>query len=117
MRKPTLTLGSSPRSAEGERAGGAFGRRSDQWGRVVRALVPLGALWIEGIPALVGAALITEGGIYLARRVGGPRHGVWLFAAAYGLRLALTFPSHVVAKLGNGNGALFQDDYTYDLVG
>jgi 4-amino-4-deoxy-L-arabinose transferase-like glycosyltransferase len=40
-----------------------------------------------------------------------------LFAAAYGLRAALALPSHYVAKLGNGNGALFQDDYTYDLVG
>jgi hypothetical protein len=87
-----------------------------RWTWAVRVLVPLAALWIEGVPACIGAILITEAGVWLARRLGGA-DGVWLFAAAYGLRAALIYPSHVVAKLGNGNGALFQDDYTYDLVG
>jgi hypothetical protein len=84
---------------------------------VLRVLVPLGALWIEGLAAAIGALLITEAGIWVARRLAGPRHGVWLFAAAYGLRVVLIYPTHVLAKVGNGNGALFQDDYTYDLVG
>jgi 4-amino-4-deoxy-L-arabinose transferase-like glycosyltransferase len=83
----------------------------------LRVLVPVAALWIEGLPAAIGALLITEAGIWLARRLGGRQHGVWLFAAAYGLRVVLIYPSHVLAKMGNGNGALFQDDYTYDLVG
>jgi 4-amino-4-deoxy-L-arabinose transferase-like glycosyltransferase len=80
-------------------------------------LVPVAALWIESLPGAIGAVVITEAGIWLARRLGGQHHGVWLFAAAYGLRVLLIYPSHVLAKLGNGNGALFQDDYTYDLVG
>jgi 4-amino-4-deoxy-L-arabinose transferase-like glycosyltransferase len=83
----------------------------------LRVLVPVAALWIESLPAAIGAVVITEAGIWLARRLGGQHHGVWLFAAAYGLRVLLIYPSHVSAKLGNGNGALFQDDYTYDLVG
>jgi 4-amino-4-deoxy-L-arabinose transferase-like glycosyltransferase len=83
----------------------------------LRVLVPVAALWIESLPAAIGAVVITEAGIWLARRLGGQHHGVWLFAAAYGLRVLLIYPSHVLAKLGNGNGALFQDDYTYDLVG
>ena len=74
----------------------------------VRVLAPLGALWIEGVPAGIGALLITEAGVWLARRLGGQRHGVWLFAAAYGLRVLLIYPSHVLAKFGNGNGALAQ---------
>ena len=31
--------------------------------------------------------------------------------------MAITLPTHYVAKLGNGNGALYRDDYTNDLVG
>jgi 4-amino-4-deoxy-L-arabinose transferase-like glycosyltransferase len=88
-----------------------------RWTWIVRVLVPLGALWIEGVPALIGAVLITEGGIFASRCISGRRYGLTLFAAAYALRVGLMYPSHVVAKLGNGNGALFQDDYTYDLVG
>jgi 4-amino-4-deoxy-L-arabinose transferase-like glycosyltransferase len=37
--------------------------------------------------------------------------------AAYVLRATFIVPVHYVNKLSNGNGALFQDDYTSDLVG
>lgn len=83
---------------------------------LVRLIAPLGALWIEGPSAAVGTILIQEAGLWLARRLGG-QTGARLFLAAYVLRIVLIYPSHVVARLGNGNGALFQDDYTYDLVG
>ena len=95
-------------------------RSHDTWVWLLRLLGPLGALVLEGLPALIGAILIQEAALWLARRLTDGSYqvaGVRLFAAAYGLRVALTLPSHYVAKLGNGNGALFQDDYTYDLVG
>ncbi len=93
----------------------------DGWGRIVRVLAPLGALVVEGWPALVGALLIQEIGLWLAGRLVAPcERGAFpkrLFLAAYGLRVAITLPTHYVAKLGDGNGALFADDYTNDLVG
>ncbi len=90
------------------------------WGRAIRVLAPLGALVVEGWPALIGAVLIQEAALWLAGRLGGAcARGVSqrLFLAAYGLRVAITVPTHYVAKLGDGNGALFSDDYTNDLVG
>jgi hypothetical protein len=90
------------------------------WGRVIRVLAPLGALVLEGWPALIGAVLIQEASYWLAGRLGaGCARGIsqGLFLAAYGLRVAITVPTHYVAKLGDGNGALFSDDYTNDLVG
>jgi 4-amino-4-deoxy-L-arabinose transferase-like glycosyltransferase len=93
---------------------------ADGWGRAIRMLAPLGALLVEGWPALVGALLIQEAGWWLAGRLAPTcDRGVAkrLFLAAYGLRVALTVPTHYVAKLGDGNGALFADDYTNDLVG
>ena len=82
-------------------------------------LAPLGALVVEGWPAAVGALLVQEAGLWLARRLAQqPRWSLvsGLFLAAYGLRVAIALPTHYVAKLGNGNGALFLDDYTNDLV-
>ena len=92
----------------------------DGWGRAIRVLAPLGALAVEGWPALIGAVLIQETGVWLAGRLGAAcQRGVAqrLFLAAYGLRVAITVPTHYIAKLGDGNGALFADDYTNDLVG
>ncbi len=92
----------------------------DGWGRAIRVLAPLGALAVEGWPALIGAVLIQETGVWLAGRLGPAcQRGVAqrLFLAAYGLRVAITVPTHYIAKLGDGNGALFADDYTNDLVG
>ena len=86
---------------------------------VVRVLCPLGAFLIEGWPALIAAALVQEGGLWLARRMAQPCHrrvATNLFLLAYVLRLAIVLPTHYVAKLGDGNGALFRDDYTNDLV-
>ena len=80
----------------------------------------MGALVVEGWPALVGAVLIQEAGLWLAGRLGGTcarTVAQRLFLAAYGLRVAITVPTHYVAKLGDGDGALFSDDYTNDLVG
>jgi 4-amino-4-deoxy-L-arabinose transferase-like glycosyltransferase len=95
--------------------------RGDAWCRAIRVLAPLGAFVIEGWPAAIGAILFQEGGLWAARRVGGDcgRSAIAtrLFVAAYGLRVAIALPTHYIAKLGNGNGAIFQDDYTNDLVG
>ena len=91
----------------------------DGWCRAIRVLAPLGALAVEGWPALIGAVLIQETGLWLAGRLGAacPCGVERLFLAAYGLRVAITVPTHYIAKLGDGNGALFADDYTNDLVG
>jgi len=93
----------------------------DAWGRAIRVLAPLGALVVEGWPALVGAVLLQEGGLWLAARFTSccelrptTRR---LFLAAYGLRVVVVLPTHYYQKLVNGSGALFPDDYTNDLVG
>ncbi|HEY0580816.1 MAG TPA: hypothetical protein VGE94_01460, partial [Chloroflexota bacterium] len=94
--------------------------RGERWGRAVRVLVPLAAMVVEGWPALLGALLIQEGGLWLTGRLVEPcqrAFGRGLFLAAFGLRVAIALPTHYVAKLSDGNGALFQDDYTNDLVG
>src|SRR3981081_104128 len=84
------------------------------WGRAIRVLAPLGALVVEGWPALIGAVLIQEVGLWLAGRLGGAcGRGVSqrLFLAAYGLRVAITLPTHYVAKLCAGNGAMVSVDF------
>jgi 4-amino-4-deoxy-L-arabinose transferase-like glycosyltransferase len=86
---------------------------------VVRVLAPFGAFALEGWPALVGAALVQEGGLWLARRIAQPRDRTFtanLFLVAYVARLAIVLPTHYIAKLSNGNGALYPDNYTNDLV-
>src|SRR6266568_988474 len=93
--------------------------RGDGWSRVVRLVAPIGAFVLEGWPALMGALLVQEGGLWLAGRLAGGCHRTFargLFLGAFGLRVAIALPTHYVAKLGNGSGALFQDDYTNDLV-
>ena len=90
------------------------------WGRAIRVLAPLGALVIEGWPALIGTVLVQEASLWLAGRLTAPcqRASVRrLFLAAYGLRVVIALPTHYYYKLIDGNGALFQDDYTNDLVG
>ncbi|TME98534.1 MAG: hypothetical protein E6I52_17700 [Chloroflexi bacterium] len=94
--------------------------RGGGWSRAVRIAAPLGALVVEGWPALVGALLVQEGGLWVAGRLSGTCQQSLLkriFLAAYGLRVAIALPTHYIAKLGDGNGALFRDDYTNDLVG
>jgi len=96
-------------------------RRLDWW-RAIRILAPLGAFAIEGLPALIGALLVQEGGLWLTSRYAAERQQRYarrLFLAAYALRMVLALPTHYVAKLSNGSGALpfFRDDYTNDLVG
>ena len=90
------------------------------WQVAVRVLAPLGALALEGWPALLGAVLVQEGGLWLAQRLTSTRHQRFaanLFLAAYALRFAIVLPTHYFHKLANGNGALYRDDYTNDLVG
>jgi len=90
------------------------------WQWAIRVVAPLGALLIEGWPALVGALLVQEGGLWLARRWISPcyaRLATNVFLGAYGLRVAIVLPTHYLHKLANGNGALYRDDYTNDLVG
>ena len=94
--------------------------RGEGWGRVVRVLAPVGAFVVEGWPALLGALLVQEGGVWLAGRLSADCQRTFarrLFLAAYALRVVIALPTHYLAKLGDGNGALFQDDYTNDLVG
>jgi hypothetical protein len=90
------------------------------WQTAVRIIAPLGALYVEGWPAGVGALLFQEGGLWLARRISNAaerQFAAGLFLAAYALRMLIVLPTHYVAKLGNGNGALYPDNYTADLVG
>jgi hypothetical protein len=90
------------------------------WQLAIRLIAPLGALLLEGVPALIGAALVQEVGLWIAGRLVSPcqrRFARNLFLAAYGLRVAIVLVTHYVAKQSNGNGALFRDDYTNDLVG
>ena len=94
--------------------------RGEGWGRAIRVLAPLGALLIEGWPELIGTLLVQETGLWLASRVParpGRPFARQLFLGAFGLRVALALPTHFVSRLSTGNGALFQDDYTNDLVG
>jgi hypothetical protein len=95
-------------------------RTAVSWQLAIRLVAPLGALLLEGVPALVGAVLVQEAGLWVAARLVSPcqrRFARNLFVAAYGLRVAIVLPTHYAAKLSNGNGALFRDDYTNDLVG
>src|SRR5918912_291418 len=94
--------------------------REQWWSRAIRVLAPLGALAVEGWPAFVVAALVQEVGLWTAGKLTDACHtrfATRLFLGAFGLRIALALPTHYVAKLGDGNGALFADDYTNDLVG
>jgi len=93
--------------------------RGQGWGRVVRLVAPIGAFVLEGWPALIGALMVQEGGLWLAGRLSGGCHRTFargLFLGAFVLRVAITLPTHYVARLGDGNGALYKDDYTNDLV-
>jgi hypothetical protein len=88
------------------------------WTLAIRVLAPFGALLVEGWPALIGTVLVQEGGLWLAGRLSERcQTARRLFLAAYGLRVAIALPTHYFAKLGDGNGSLFPDDYTNDLVG
>ena len=90
------------------------------WLWLVRLLAPLGALAVDGWPALVGAVIVQEGGLWLVARLMKASQRTFatrLFVSAFALRLAIVLPTHYVAALGNGNGALYRDDYTSDLVG
>ena len=94
-------------------------RNGVEWQYVVRAICPVGAFLIEGWPALIGAVLVQEGGLWLTRRIARACHRrlcTNLFVLAYVLRTAILLPTHYVAKSGDGSGALFRDDYTNDLV-
>jgi hypothetical protein len=89
------------------------------WQLPVRLLAPLGAFVVEGWPALIAAILVQEGGLWVAGRIVETcraRFARNLFLGAYALRLLIVLPTHYLAKLGNGSGALFRDDYTNDLV-
>jgi Dolichyl-phosphate-mannose-protein mannosyltransferase len=86
---------------------------------VPRVLAPLGALIVEGWPVAIGAVVFQEAGLALAGKLTDIQHRrvtQRLFLAAFVLRVAVAAPSHYIAKLGDGNGSLFQDAYTNDLV-
>lgn len=95
-------------------------RAAITWQAAIRIIAPLAALYVEGLPALIGALLVQEGGLWLARRISDAAHrqlATSLFLAAYALRILIVLPTHYFTKLGNGNGALYPDNYTTDLVG
>lgn len=90
------------------------------WQLAIRVAAPIGALVVEGWPALIGALIVQELGLWAAGRLSAPcrtAFGRSLFLAAYGLRVAIVLPTHYLHKLANGSGALYRDDYTNDLVG
>src|SRR3954449_2714466 len=93
--------------------------RGLSWCRAVRVAAPLAALLVEGLPALIAALVVQEGGLWLCRKLTDRCHQALasgLFLAAYGLRMLVALPTHYVEKLADGSGALFLDDYTNDLV-
>ncbi|MBV9168764.1 MAG: glycosyltransferase family 39 protein [Chloroflexi bacterium] len=96
-------------------------RERGEWAWLLpRILVPFAAVLVEGFPSAVGAVAVQECGLWLARRFGGKCNSTSVsrvFVAAYAIRAVFILPTHYVNKLANGNGALFQDDYTSDLVG
>jgi hypothetical protein len=98
--------------------GGDWRAASRALGLVARVAIPLAALWLEGVPGLLGALVAQEAGLWLARRVATePALGGALYLGAFALRALVAIPLHAVEKARNGSGAVFQDDATYDLVG
>ncbi len=94
-------------------------RTGMDWQYAVRVVCPIAAFVVEGWPAFIGAVLVQEGGLWLTHRIAARCHrrlATNLFVLAYVLRMAIVLPTHYFARLGNGNGALFRDDYTNDLV-
>ncbi len=94
--------------------------RSFGWESVVRVVAPLTAFALEGWAALIGAVLVQEIGLWLSRQLAEACRRQFagrLFLAAYAVRMAIGIPTHYFEKLANGNGALFPDNYTNDLVG
>jgi len=83
-------------------------------GLAVRVLAPVGALIVDSWPAAIGALLIQEAALWFARRV--TAGAEYLFLVAYALRVAIVLPLHYLRKPLDGNGSLFQDDYTNNLV-
>lgn len=84
-----------------------------------RLIAPAGALFVEGPAAAIGALLFQEAGLFATGKVTDGCQRLFarrLFIGAWLLRVTVTLPLHYVNKLDNGNGALFQDDYTNDLV-
>ncbi len=74
---------------------------------------------VGGWPALLCMLVVQEGGLWLVERVSGAAERSWasgLFLGAFALRAAVALPMHYVLSLSNGNGALFPDDFTNDVV-
>lgn len=90
------------------------------WQVAIRVAAPIGAFVVEGWPALIGALIVQEVGLWAAARLSASCRAAFgrsLFLAAYGLRVAIVLPTHYLHKVANGSGALYRDDYTNDLVG
>ena len=96
-------------------------RRGSDWTVAVRVLVLFGALIVDGWAAALVLLLVQEGGLWVVRRVVVDARDIGfaraVFVGALALRVAITLVTHAIARLGDGSGALFQDDYTNDLVG
>lgn len=96
-------------------------RRGLDWSVAVRLLTVVGALVVDGWSAALLLLLVQEGGLWLVGRiVPEGRDSVFaraLFVGALAVRVVFALVTHSFARLSDGNGALFQDDYTNDLVG
>ena len=85
----------------------------------MRVVVPLCAFLVGGWGTAIGTLLFQEGLLWLAPRLTDACHARFarrLFLFAYGLRASIALALHYVDPRSAGNGALFLDDYTNDLV-
>lgn len=84
----------------------------------LHVVVPVLAGWAGGWEALLGALVLQELGLRFAGAIGGRAswaRGLFLFTfLSHGV---VAVAVHVVQESTYPNGALFQDDYTADLVG
>jgi hypothetical protein len=90
---------------------------SAYWRSAVRVLLPLLAWAVDGWTAAIGALLIQEGGLWLARRLGPPKFSADVFLAGYALRGIVAVAMHSYLFATRGSGALLLDDSVYDRVG
>lgn len=84
----------------------------------VRLAIPLAALLLGGFSTFVGVVAIQELGVWVARCLATRQpDGHRAFLAAYSLRCAIAFGLNTYSLLRQGRVGVFQDDYTYNLVG
>lgn len=94
-----------------------WGRRAWRLDLLARVFIPLAALGIGGWKTGVAALVLQELGRVVAKQLSSDtRFGVLLFTGAFALRAMVASVLHVALVTTRGNGAVLQDDATYDLV-